>query len=81
MTIQSNSHPRRVLAVSTRNEPLQDSRSPLDEVPVTVLLETPTLRRCSFRPFRTIPCSARYILRLYHDLTDVGTVSPCSPNG
>jgi hypothetical protein len=44
---------RRFLAVSTRNEPFQDSRPPLDAVPITVPRKTLTLLRCLLPPIPT----------------------------
>jgi hypothetical protein len=41
---------RRFLSVSTRYDSFQDSRPPIDAAPITVLLETPTLLRCSLPP-------------------------------
>ncbi len=41
---------RRFIIVSTSAESFQDSRPPPDAVPVTVLLETPTLLLCSVPP-------------------------------
>jgi hypothetical protein len=41
---------RRFLAVLTRNDAFQDSRSDFDAVPITVLREIPILLRCSLPP-------------------------------
>jgi hypothetical protein len=46
---------RRFIAVSTSAAAFQDSRPPPDTIPVTVVLETPTLLRCSIPPMPTEP--------------------------
>jgi hypothetical protein len=46
---------RRFIAVSKSDASFQDSRPPPDAVPVTVLLETTTLLRCSIPPMQTEP--------------------------
>jgi hypothetical protein len=46
---------RRFIAVSTSAAFFQDSRPPPDVVPVTVLLETPTLLQCSIPPMPPEP--------------------------
>jgi hypothetical protein len=46
---------RRFVAVSKNAASFQDSRPPSDAVPVTVLLDTPTLLRCSIPPMPLEP--------------------------
>jgi hypothetical protein len=66
-------HARRFLAVSKSNT-LADTRPEIDAVPVTVLLETATVLRCSLPPTPDSPVlDTIHIQILCHDITNVGT--------
>jgi hypothetical protein len=52
---------RRFVAVSKNAASFQDSRPPSDAVPVTVLLDTPTLLRCSIPPMPLEPACSLWL--------------------
>jgi hypothetical protein len=68
---------RRFIAVTKNATSFQDSRPPSDATPVTVLLETPTLLRCSVPPCRPRLCTSYHldschVRSLYRSFTAVG---------
>jgi hypothetical protein len=82
---------RRFLEVSTRYDSFQDSRPLIDAAPITVLLKTPTLLRCSIPPglHEPVPDAIRppicatfadYVMTLpqcERDLLSKATEDPC----